>query len=462
VRDASPASSSSRRALIALALAVAAPAAAEPVERPQPQLRWSRDSQPAAAAVSSRIIYVHKCPVQGCTIRPGTNDSRTDTSDIPSQQVVITQFRQSQAVWDQMMACVKNTYAPFNITVTDVDPGNVPHYENIVGGMSGTELSPDLGGAGGVSPFTCAEIPNSVSFTFDVYGPAPDQLCWTVAQETAHSFGLEHEYNANDPLTYIAGGPSMKRFQATDSPCGTFQKLAKCQCTNLATQNSYKFIVDMFGAGAATPPTISIKAPASGNKVQPGFVVRVSAMDDVAVDHVELWIDNMDTGVKAMTAPYILTAPDGIAEGPHTIEARAIDVQGVPASAMVDVELGPPCTTSSGCSGDDVCVMGVCLPGRDVPGGIGDTCTAPTECLFGSCVGPDPKSMQCVAACDVDVKGACPSDYDCLPNGATGACYYEGSAGCCSAGSNPSGPLLLGTAVLGLYAFGGRRRRQRR
>lgn len=434
------------------------PATAEPVSRPQPTLRWSTNSIAPAATPSSRIIYVHKCPVQGCTIRPGTNDSRTDTSDIATQQVVITQFKQSQAVWDKMMACVKNTYAPFDITVTDVDPGpTVPHYENIVGGSSGTELSPDLGSAGGVSPFTCAEIPNSVSFTFDVYGPDPDQLCWTVAQETAHSFGLEHEYNANDPLTYISGGPSMKRFQATDSPCGTFSAVT-CRCTNKPTQNSYKFIVEMFGPGAATPPTVAIRSPSAGGKVQPKFVVRANAADDVKVDEVQLFIDGMDTGVRDKEAPYLLTAPDGIADGPHTIEARAIDVAGVPASAEIDVTMGPPCGGDGDCTGDDVCVMGVCLAGPDVPGGVGDSCTAATECLYARCEG-EPMDKQCVAECEVGAANACPSDFSCIPAGASGVCWYSPSAGCCSATTPPGGPILLSVGVLAAMVLRRRRRR---
>ncbi len=448
-----------RASILLVALVLAAPATAEPV-RPQPTLKWISVQNPPAALPSSRIIYIHKCPFTGCLIKPGIDDSRTDTSSIPDQQVTISKFKQTDAVWAAMMKCVKNTYAPFDITITDVDPGNVPHYENIVGGSSGAELHPDFAGAGGVSPFTCGEIPNSVSFTFDVYGPDVDQLCWTVAQETAHSFGLEHEYNAADPLTYISGGPSMKRFQATDSKCGTFSPLPACQCPpNKPTQNSYKSIVAMFGPGAATPPTINIISPTSGKKVTPNFVVRVNAADDVAVDHVELWIDGADSGVKAMTSPYRLTAPDGVEQGAHSLELRAIDVQGVPASDTVDVDMGPPCTASSGCSGDDVCVMGVCVPGPDVPGGLGDTCTAPAECLSLQCVGTTANDKLCVETCDVGTSGACPSDFSCIANGATGVCYYNGSGGCCSSGTGPTGPLLLGASVFGLVFLRRRRRR---
>ncbi|CAN5819921.1 hypothetical protein BH11MYX3_BH11MYX3_38010 [soil metagenome] len=451
-----------RAVVVGSALLLAGTVRAEPAARPQPVLRRVPIQTPPAATPASRIIFVHRCPSTGCLIRPGTDDSRTDTSSIPTQQVSISRFKQTDAVWAKMMECVKNTYAPFDITVTDVDPGpTVSHYENVVGGSSGSELHPDFAGAGGVSPFTCGEIPNSISFTFDVYGPDADQLCWTVAQETAHSFGLEHEYNASDPLTYIGGGPSMKRFQPTESPCGTFQALSSCSCTQKATQNSFRFLSDMFGKGVATPPTVSIKAPSSGSKVQPKFVVRVIAMDDSGVKEVQLFIDGIDTGVRAITAPYLLTAPDTLDEGPHTVEVRAFDVQSVPASATIDVELGPPCTQSSGCSGDDVCVGGTCVPGPDVPGGLGDSCTAPTECLAGQCVG-DAKHKQCVESCDLGAANACPNDFSCIAAGANGVCWYDGSSGCCSAGTEPTAPILLGASVLGLVLSRRRRRRSPR
>lgn len=449
-----------RAAIVFPILLVAATAAAE---RPQPRLKWIAPPTAratAAATPSSKIIFVHRCPVTGCLIKPGTEDSRTDTSSIADMQTTISQFKQGDMVWQKMMTCVKNAYAPFDITVTDVDPGDVPHYENIVGGkISELTTDPGLAGAGGVSPFTCGEIPNSVSFTFDVYGADPDQLCWTVSQETAHSFGLEHEYNANDPLTYIAGGPSMKRFQAADSPCGTYSALSQCQCPPLhTTQNSYKWIVDMFGPGAAVPPTVAIKAPTDGKKVQPHFQVRVNAEDDVAVDHVELWIDGAQTDVRAMTAPYKLVAPDGIEDGPHTVEARAIDVQGVPASAMIDVDMGPPCTAGGGCQGDDVCVMGTCLPGPDVPGGLGFFCSANTECLSNQCAGNGGGKSLCVESCDTSVSGACPNDFSCIDSGAGGVCWYNGDSGCCSAATPPGGPLLLGAGVLAALVLRRRRR----
>ena len=112
----------------------------------------------------------------------------------------------------------------------------------------------------------------------------------------------------------------------------------------------------MFGPGAPTAPTVSFKAPSDGKKVQPKFVVRINATDDVGIDRIELWIDGANTGVAAKVPPYQVSAPESVGQGPHTVELRAFDVQGTPATASIEVDVGPPCTASSGCSGGDVCV----------------------------------------------------------------------------------------------------------
>ncbi|MBX3159146.1 MAG: hypothetical protein KF773_24470 [Deltaproteobacteria bacterium] len=406
---------------------------------------------PAPAEPSSRIVYMRRCPLGGCIINPGGEDSRNDQSSIAGAPRTISRFKQSDLVWDQLMSCMRATYAPFNVAITDIDPGNVPHYEHVVGGNSSTELNPQLTGAGGVSPFTCGDIPNAMTFTFDVYGPDPEQLCWTAAQEVAHAFGLEHEINDKDPLTYLSG-PLPKRFQPTDTPCGEFQA-RPCDCGGLI-QNSFRYILDMFGPGVPTPPQVTIKSPAAGKKVQPRFVVRVEAIDDTAVEKVELFIDGVK-GTESMKAPYKLIAPDGIAEGPHTLEVRATDIQGTPASSTIDVVMGPPCTASKGCDGNDVCVMGVCLAGPGEPGGMGNFCQAPTECISNQCLADTTGNMYCVEGCDGS-SGSCPDGFSCLAS--ANVCWPAADSGCCQSNGSATGPTLFGLGVLAALI---RRRRAR-
>src|SRR5207248_7292453 len=97
----------------------------------------------------------------GCVVHFGTaDDSRTQTSSLAEGgDRTIGPFQEGDQVWSDMMDCVKTTYSPFNVTVTDVDPGNVPHYENVVGGQP-SDLRSDIPSAAGVAPFDCQEIPN--------------------------------------------------------------------------------------------------------------------------------------------------------------------------------------------------------------------------------------------------------------------------------------------------------------
>src|SRR5690606_34079819 len=98
------------------------------------------------------------------------------------------------------VACVKETFAPFDITITEQDPGDMPHFEALFGGKpSDINDDPSFGNTIGLSPFDCGEIPNSIVFIFDATGPDPLTQCWTAAQEIAHSFGLEHLFLQKDP-----------------------------------------------------------------------------------------------------------------------------------------------------------------------------------------------------------------------------------------------------------------------
>ena len=419
---------------------------------------------PISAPVSSRIIYMHRCPPAGCPIVKAPflmDDSRQNKSGIAATNTTISAFTQSQETWNRLMSCVRATFAPFDVMITDVDPGTVtPHFEHIVGGRP-TELDPTLTNAGGVAPRTCNELPNAMTFTFDVYGDDSDTLCWTAAQEIAHAFGLEHELNAKDPLTYLQGNLP-KRFQANDAQCGEGIPRV-CNCTTNGLQNTYTHIYDMFGPGTPTPPTLTVKTPGNGKKVQPGFITRVTASDDSGIDHVEILVD----GVKIADSyidPYTIVAPDVVEQGPHVLEVRALDIQGTPASTMLDIEMGPPCTASAGCEGDDVCVAGVCTPGPDAAGGLGYECTANTECLSRNCLKLDGGAVgQCVELCDPAVKGVCPENFECLDaGGGAGVCWMNESGGCCSVGGSPRGAIFLTAGVLVIVLRRRRRVRARR
>ena len=90
----------------------------------------------------------------------------------------------SDAVWTQVVDCVKATYAPFGVQIVTSRPTSGNYHMAIVAGTPQNVQMQQ--GVGGVSPYTCGYIPNAISFSFaGVYGPTVDDICWTVAQETA-------------------------------------------------------------------------------------------------------------------------------------------------------------------------------------------------------------------------------------------------------------------------------------
>ena len=217
-------------------------------DRPRASMRWADPTRVTVAepARSSAVaLFLNRC-AGGCTLSPGTDDSRANRSSLLGGTVVISEFRHGDEAWRAVVECVAGLYEPFGIEVTDVDPGEAPHFEAIVAGAPGEIGEEEIGG---LAPFACGVIENAVTYSFaNIYGSVQD-ICETVAQETAHSFGLEHEYLCEDPMTYLTGCGA-KAFRDIDAPCGEMEPRA-CACGG-TTQNSYRRLMREF-AGLPEP-----------------------------------------------------------------------------------------------------------------------------------------------------------------------------------------------------------------
>ena len=416
----------------------------------------------AAGGAPCRLIYLNNCndePNGRCTVRSGFESSINNTSSIISGTRNISNFEYDE-IWDEVVQCVRDTFAPFDIDITDEDPGNQCHWENIVAGTP--QEAGFSNGVGGVSPWTCGVINNSITYTFsNIYGPDVPAICWTVAQEVAHSWALEHEVLQNDPMTYLQGSTlpgGFKRFQDQVASCGEFQPRA-CDCGG-NTQNSYQMILDLFGAAAPSPPEITITEPGNGDNVAPGFVVRVEIEDNNGIASASLIVNDavIDT---VTTPPFVFNAPTGLEDGSHRVQVSAIDTQGTSGTSPVHtVVIGPPCETPGDCAeqGPDLtCVGGRCVPGEGADGGLGDDCEEDSECLSGQCEHSTDDGSHCVESCELG-SSDCPSGFQCI---GSGFCWPGdgggGIFGCQTGeGSTPTLPILIG---LGLGAMFLRRRR---
>ncbi len=198
-------------------------------------------------AAEPQVVYLRR---EGGSYTPGATDARRDTSALARQAVVFPPWSPSAEAWSYLVECVADTFAPFDVVVTDVDPGAKPHHEVVIGGDP-TQLgqaSNILGLA--MYPDDCVELPNSVVFVFadQITRLVPEaplrRTCEVAAQEIGHSFGLDHVLVCDDPMTYRTDC-DRKWFQDLEAPCGTFAA-APCHCGG-STQNSFATLMDRIG-----------------------------------------------------------------------------------------------------------------------------------------------------------------------------------------------------------------------
>ncbi len=447
---------------------------AAPGERPQTMyfvippalddLHPTEDVSQSTLSGEPTVIYLSR---GGITLTPGFNDSARNRSSIIQSPVQIPRWNTSDATWNQVVACVREQFAPFHTVVTDVDPGDVDHIEAVV--ASRPEVLGLPSGVGGVSPFTsnCSTIPRSIVFTFaEVYRNNVQAICETTAQEVAHSFGLDHEYLCADPMTYLFGCGA-KRFQDVDAPCGERDGPRECQCFG-STQNSVQMLLERVGPAPAadtTPPMVRITAPVAGATVEAGFTVNVEANDDTAVLKVELYIDGMLQGVDE-AAPFSLTAGGRLAPGSHNVEVRAWDSAQY-GQAAITVTVRDATDTGGGDTGgggDNDTGGGDTGGGNDTGGGdtgggdrgLGQRCTDSADCQSGLCAS-DGLDDRCVDRCISGDPASCPLGFDCIATGDSAVCWPAAGAadadsastltGGCGVSATPNagaGLLLLG------------------
>ncbi|MCH9683459.1 MAG: hypothetical protein K0V04_18625 [Deltaproteobacteria bacterium] len=284
------------------------------------------------------LLFLQRCE-GGLNISPGNGGSVANQSGIIGGNISLPPFPFGDGAWNDVVDRTRNIFSPFNITVTDVDPGNTPHDEAVVCGAAGDAGFPQ--GVGGVAPFTCGIINNPITFTFpEALGNNPQLIAEVIGQEAAHAWGLDHEYLCQDPMTYLSGcGP--KTFQDIDAQCGEFSPRA-CDCGG-ATQNSYQHILDAFGSAVpdTQAPTAAIVTPGDGDVFAPGasFEISVNVADDVQVAEVTLYVNGSPESVDDSNpfGPWPVTE---IPEGTYEFYIDAEDTAGnVTTSSVVTVHV---------------------------------------------------------------------------------------------------------------------------
>ncbi|MGE5182625.1 MAG: Ig-like domain-containing protein [Acidobacteriota bacterium] len=430
-----------------------------------------------AAAADTHVLYMNPCKPSGCTVHAGNTDNTSDTSDIANSTITLSAWNQSQQVWDDTMACMRETFSRFNVTVTDVDPGTAPHMEVMVAGVATQLLGSQGNGVGGIADFPCNQVgqcdsfmPNALVFAFandPYYANDPLEICSTAAQEIAHTWALDHVVDASDPMTYNPysgmreyhdGEKCGSDCQGGQSPFGLTcsgtggQATHTCTGTGTATQDEVSTMFTLFGSSKpdTMPPSVTITAPATGASVQPGFTITANITDDVDVVSGEAKLDG--TSLGKVGAPYSWKTPSTLAPGNHHIEVIGVDGAGNMTSATVDVGYGQACKATSDCMNKgDICDNGHCVPGPTTPGGLGSTCTQNSDCASNECGNDGQGHEFCVESCN-PMSSTCPGGFSCVSTAGTGGVCWPGAdngGGGCDSSSSGNGAF----AMIGLLGF---------
>jgi hypothetical protein len=239
----------------------------------------------------SNILFVNRCATSGsCSVSCGQDDSSSNRSSVACSGSggSLQPFEYGDAKWAELMGCVRQIFAPFNIVITDIDPGSTEHMEVMVAGSPG-QIGLQIPGVLGVAPATCGYVDRAVAYVFanESYfgggGGNIDELCSTVGQEIAHTWALDHERLAADPMTYIPYS-GRRTFQDVDAPCGELSGNRTCKrydfngdgtvdlnCPQSGpTQNSVQEILARFGAGV--PMNTSCNTVAECNELGTGYI----------------------------------------------------------------------------------------------------------------------------------------------------------------------------------------------
>jgi hypothetical protein len=228
------------RHLIAASVLVAAPAFA-----------WA-----APAFASSHVVaYLN---ATGVTLHGGEDDDASANSSIlvGSQlggraSIRIPSYRGGD--WADVLGCVRELYAPFQIDITDERPRSGGYVMIAIGGTS--DLLDYSAEVAGVAPIDGKVMDGAVGFVFErTIGDRPRAVCEAVAHELGHTLGLDHETDCRDIMSYAQCGP--KTFTDLESSCGEMDGDERACTGGGDSQDSYRHLASVLGLkdGVSPPP----------------------------------------------------------------------------------------------------------------------------------------------------------------------------------------------------------------
>jgi hypothetical protein len=218
-------------------------------------------SLPHLASEPMRVIYLNR---EGATLTGGDDDSAHDVSSIVHStgkaSVHIPAFQGSPQTWTAITECIRSKFAPFDVSVVEERPTRGRYIMAVLGGTP-EDLGPVTEGhAGeahehehdilGLAPFNGHLIPDAVVLIFaHRMHERVVTTCETAGMEIAHAYGLDHERNCKDLMTYMPPcGPRI--FVNAAARCGE-EKDRACE-GGAETQSSYAKLFAALGPRSGT------------------------------------------------------------------------------------------------------------------------------------------------------------------------------------------------------------------
>ena len=241
----------------------------------------------AAPSSAARLLYLNR---RGGTYSPGYNNSSANRSSIVRGTVTLPPYSRSDSEWQRVVQLVKEEFAPYNIAITEEDPGATAHIEMVVSGHPSMIGAP--GFAAGIAPFDCGRITDrAIGFAFDRMLQGVEDQARVIIHEAGHTLGLDHSYHCPDVMTYLFNCSVRKRFVNQSVTCGESAPRG-CQCGG--SQNSADHLMRVLGprngstdngippgggggGGGGGALTVALASPEDGGTVPTNQPLTVSA-----------------------------------------------------------------------------------------------------------------------------------------------------------------------------------------
>ena len=438
-------------------------------------LRRNRPLIQALGPNGHHVIYLN---YEGVRLLPNFDDSANNQSSVvasfgrsvtfpPFNSTWYSKSKTREQVIADITALVVSYFAAFNVDVVTSRPAEPDYVMAVVGGLP-QQIGESCGGGGcvmGIAPLDCdvggggqiaynTQGDVEVVFAFsDVaqyvgiggsYAAGVGIVAATIAQETAHAYGLGHQSLRTDIMYPLTTGAVMGFIDQAS----TYADAQNC-ANGRGTQNSHQLLLQILGEnqGDQTAPTVSFTAPAPGATVTRNVTLKLDASDDTGVDHVTVTLTgpgDFSQEQSLTAAPYQWNVALS-ADGAYQATASAFDAAGNHAEATVSFQVSAAAPADAG-SGP-------------APGEVGASCTSNEECDDHLCADSGVRRF-CTRGCDPAVAGSCPAGMICAAQGMDGTfCAFPagrgGSSGC--GVTSPRAPRsardLVVLALIGLVAL---------